>query len=162
MSDQERGAKIESYGQAFGLLKTAMDRFPKECWNYRPAADRWTIQEIIIHITDSEANSYVRCRRFISEPGRDLMDYDENKWAKDLNYGEQSTQVSLELFRWLRRSCYDLIKTLPDEVWSHEANHPENGTMTMDDWLDTYESHVRDHIAQMEENYQHWKEYGNN
>jgi len=162
MSNPERQAKIESYGQAYDLLKAAVDRFPKECWSYRPAADRWTIQEIIIHITDSEANSYVRCRRFISEPGKDLMAYDENKWAVDLSYGEQSTEVSLELFRWLRKSCYDLIKTVPEDVWSHEAYHPENGTMTMDDWLDTYESHVRDHIAQMEENYQHWKEHGNN
>ncbi len=161
MMNSERQQKIASYGQAYDLLKQAMERFPKECWHYRPAPDRWTIHEIIIHITDSEANSYVRCRRFIAEPGQDLMAYDENQWAKALKYEEQDTEVSLELFRWLRRSCYELIQTLPEEVWSHQAYHPENGDMTMDDWLDTYDSHVRDHIAQMEEVYQDWKNDAN-
>ncbi len=161
MTNPERQKKIDAYGQAYDLLKKAMDRFPKESWYYRPGPDRWTIHEIIIHITDSEANSYVRCRRFIAEPGKDLMAYDENQWATDLNYAEQNTEVSLELFRWLRKSSFDLIQTVPEDVWSHEAYHPENGTMTMDDWLDTYESHVRDHVAQMEDVYQHWKDHGN-
>jgi len=153
MTNAERQKKIESYGQAFDLLEAALNRFPIESWHYRPATDRWTIHEIIIHITDSEANSYIRCRRFIFEPGEALMAYDENQWAKVLDYAGQSMDVSLELFRWLRQASYELIQNIPEEVWRHEAYHPENGTMTMDDWLDTYESHVRNHIAQMEENY---------
>ena len=87
------------------------------------------------------------------------MAYDEGQWAKALNYGGQSAEVSLELFRWLRRASYELIHDLPDEVWAHENYHPENGMMTMDDWLGIYESHVRDHAAQMEENYELWKKY---
>jgi len=158
MSNPERQKLIESYGQAHEMLEAALKRFPKETWQHRPSPDRWTIQEIIIHITDSEANSFVRCRRFIAEPGEALMAYDENQWAKALNYPGQSTEVSLELFRWLRKTSYDLIKTIPEDVWSHEAFHPESGEMTLDDWLDTYERHVRDHISQMEENYLHWKE----
>ncbi len=157
MTNSERQKKIESYGQAFELLDEAVKRIPKEAWHHRPAPGRWTIQEIIIHITDSEVNSFVRCRRFIAEPGKDLMAYDENQWAKALNYAGQSTEIALELFRWLRLACYELIQTVPEEVWGHENYHPENGLMTMDEWLDTYESHVPDHLAQMEENYLHWK-----
>ena len=32
----------------------------------------------------------------------------------------------------------------------------EDGAMTMDDWLDVYERHVREHIEQMEGVYQDW------
>ncbi len=161
MTNNERQEKIESYGRAFDTLKAAVARFPKEAWGFRPAPDRWTIQEIIIHITDSEANSYVRCRRFVAEPGKDLMAYDENLWAKALDYGTQSAEVSLQLFRWLRQASYALIRDLPEDTWGHANFHPENGMMTMEDWLDTYESHVRNHVAQMEENYQIWKKYAN-
>ena len=87
------------------------------------------------------------------------MVYDENQWASALDYAGQSTETALELFRWLRQASYELIQTLPEDVWGHEAFHPENGIMGMDDWLDAYERHVRDHIAQMEENYQDWKEH---
>lgn len=159
MSNTERRKKIESYGRAFDTLRAALERFPKEAWDYRPAPDHWTIQEIVIHIADSETNSYVRCRRFIAEPGKDLMAYDEGQWAKALRYGEQSAEVSLELFRWLRRASYELIRDLPEEVWHPGNYHPENGMTTMDDWLDTYERHVRDHIAQMEANYAHWRQH---
>ena len=71
-------------------------------------------------------------------------------------YHEQSTEDALELFRWLRRKSYLLVKSLPEAFWSNTAYHPENGNMTLDDWLDVYERHVPEHIQQMSENYEAW------
>lgn len=67
-----RHEKIELYGRAAELLTEAVARFPKTMWQYQSEVDDWTIHEILIHITDSEANSYVRCRRFIAEPGKTM------------------------------------------------------------------------------------------
>ena len=44
------------------------------------------------------------------------------------------------------------------DLWSNTVFHPENGVMTMDDWLDVYERHVREHIEQMRANYANWTE----
>ena len=60
------------------------------------------------------------------------------------------------MFRWLRIRNYTLIKSLPEEVWSHTSFHPENGDMTLDDWLDVYVSHVPEHVGHMQENYDTW------
>jgi hypothetical protein len=35
--------------------------------------------------------------------------------------------------------------------------HPENGTMTMDNWLNVYERHIPEHLAQMQSVYEAWK-----
>jgi hypothetical protein len=156
-TSEERQRKIEAYGQAHQILSAALAQFPRDMWQYRPAPDRWTIHEIVIHITDSEANSYIRGRRFIAEPRTQISAYDEMRWATALAYHEQSTEAALELFKWLRSSSYDLIKSLPAEVWSNTLDHPEVGTMTMDDWLDTYERHIPDHIAQMQAVYEAWE-----
>src|SRR5687767_3451223 len=102
MNASERQAKIESYGRAYETLVAALEEFPREMWHYRGQQDPWTIYEVILHITDSEANSYARCRRCIAEPGRTVMAYDENVWARSLNYGQQSADDAIELFRWLR------------------------------------------------------------
>ncbi|MBK8901764.1 MAG: DinB family protein [Anaerolineaceae bacterium] len=153
----DRPQKIALYGRAHTLLTEALARFPQEMWQYRSPVDPWTIHEIIIHITDSEANSYVRCRRFIAEPGESLMAYDENRWAKMLDYHAMDVDTAVSLFKWLRQSTYELIQTLPDEVWQHQAYHPESGQMSLDDWLDTYTRHVPEHIAQMERIYEAWK-----
>jgi hypothetical protein len=157
MTPDERKQKIESYGLAHPRLVAALDQFPKEMWQFRPAPDRWTIHEIIVHITDSEVNSYVRCRRFMAEPGSDVLGYDENGWARKLRYHNQSTDDALTLFKWLRQASYTLIKDLPEPVWSNTVNHTENGLMTMDDWLDTYERHIPEHIAQMQAVYNDWQ-----
>ncbi|MGB8643975.1 MAG: DinB family protein [Anaerolineae bacterium] len=156
MIPQERSKKIESYGMAHPQLVAALERFPREMWQFRPAPDRWTIHEIIIHIADSEANSYIRCRRFIAEPGSNVLGYDENKWAHDLHYHEQNADDALELFKWLRHKSYTLIKDLPEPVWSNMVHHTESGVMTMDEWLDTYERHIPEHVKQMQANYDDW------
>lgn len=131
-------------------------------WQWKPAPEKWSIHEIIIHITDSEANSYVRCRRLAAEPGSGVYGYDENKWAVQLDYHQQSTDDALELFKWLRKLSYDLLKTIPDEKWnSAYVQHNENGKVTFENWLQTYEEHVPVHIRQMQRNLAAWKTINN-
>lgn len=154
---EQRAEKMQSYAQAYDLLMEFLPTLPKEMWQFKPEPHRWSVHEILIHITDSEANSYVRCRRFIAEPGSAVAAYDENLWAQTLQYHDLSIEDSLELFRLLRKTSYDVIKDLPEETWSNTIYHSENGIMTMDDWLDSYESHIPVHIAQMERNLKAWE-----
>ena len=154
--NEERHQKIESYGHAYDLLVEGLKQFPQEMWQFKPAPNLWSIHEIVAHIADSEANSYIRCRRLVAEPGQAVMAYDENGWGAALNYHQQSIEEALELFKWLRHNTYRLIRSLPDSIWSNTVYHPENGVMTMDDWLGVYERHIPDHLAQMENNYAIW------
>jgi hypothetical protein len=156
MTPAERAPLLESYRTAHAQLVAALQQFPQEMWHFKAAHDPWSIHEIVVHITDSEANSYVRARRFIAEPGETVMAYDENGWARALHYADQSTDDALELFKWLRRHTATLIATLPETAWSNTVYHPENGTMTLDDWLHVYERHIPDHVAQMQRIHAAW------
>ena len=91
-----------------------------------------------------------------AEPGEIILGYDENGWAKKLEYHEQSVENALKLFKWLRSSSYRLVRSLPEDVWSHSGVHTENGETTLDDWLNTYERHIPDHIAQMHAVHKAW------
>lgn len=152
-----RQEKIESYGQAYEKLVAALEQFPQEMWQFKASDEDWSIHELIIHIADSEANSFSRGRKAIVEPGSTVMAYDEAQWAKTLRYHEQSTADALELFKWLRHNTYQLIRSLPESVWAHTIAHPENGMMTLDDWLDVYERHIPEHIAQMQRTFAAWQ-----
>jgi hypothetical protein len=90
------------------------------------------------------------------EPGQAVMAYDENQWAVALRYHDQSMEEALDLFRWLRLRTYQLIQSLPDSVWTQTLEHPENGTMSLEDWLDVYERHIPHHIEQMKDVYAAW------
>jgi uncharacterized damage-inducible protein DinB len=157
MARQERIEKIELYGNAYKILTEALREFPHEMWHYKPSPDDWSIHETVVHITDSEANSFIRLRRLVAEPGSTVMAYDEMKWAEALRYSDQSTEDALELFKWLRLTSYKLLTSLPETAWANTITHPENGTMTMDDWLDVYATHIPDHVEQMHRNHSAWK-----
>lgn len=157
MTPSDRSTLIDAYGDAPRLLDEALARLPKAMWRFKPSEAEWSIHEIVVHITDSEANSYIRARRMIAEPGLHLMAYDENQWARALNYQTLDTQDAVELFRWLRITTHKLIRDLPEAVWAHTAYHPEHGTINLDDWLRTYARHVHDHVQQMDAVYASWQ-----
>ena len=160
MNAETRTHNITSYGNAHALLVAALQHFPREMWNFKPASDQWSIHEIMIHLADSEANSYIRCRRCIAEPGQAVMAYDEHQWAAALRYRDQRIEEALDLFKALRVQTHQLIQSLPDPVWAHTLEHPEHGTLSLDDWLEVYEQHIPQHIEQMRDVYAGWLERG--
>lgn len=157
MDLQTRQEKLQSYGQAFEQLAEGLKQFPREMWEFRDEHGCWSIHEHLVHIADSEANSYIRCRRLVAEPGQDLMAYDENRWGRELDYHSIGTEGAMELFRVLRQQTLELLKTLSEDAWSNTCFHPENGNMTLDDWLDVYARHVEEHLQYMIENHKVWQ-----
>ena len=157
MTPEERKQRIASYGDAHKVLTEALTRFPREMWQFRPGADDFTIHEIVVHIADSEANSFVRARRAIAEPGSAVQGYDEMQWSRGLRYHDQSPDDALELFKWLRGNTYHLVRSLPEAAWSGTIVHSELGLMTLYDWLDMYDRHVPEHISQMRAVYDAWQ-----
>jgi len=157
MTSQQREQKVEAYGNAHAELSDVLKQFPKESWNYKPSPDKWSIKEILVHLADSETNAYVRCRKVMSEPGVTLMVWDQDQWAKSLNYPNQNPEEILELLKWLRRTTYNLLKSAPDSVWNNKVIHPEHGDYTLDKWLDIYSTHIQSHTNQMKKVYEQWE-----
>lgn len=157
MTPAERKIKIKAYAAGPVLLARALKKFPKKMWKFKPAADRWSIHEILVHLADSETNAYLRARRFLAEPGQNVMAYDQDVWARTLNYHAQDTADAVALVRMVRKTTHALIRKLPASAWSARCAHPEHDNYTFDRWLDIYSSHIPGHIAQMEKNYLAWK-----
>ncbi|HEV2289226.1 MAG TPA: DinB family protein [Candidatus Acidoferrales bacterium] len=156
MQPQERQQSLETFGRGPIFLSEALSRCPKKMWLYRPSADRWSIHEIILHLADSEAESYIRCRQFIAEPGLDAAAYDPAAWANMLGYFHQSTREALGLIVRLRRMTYQVLRYLPDGVWEHTANHSKKGTLTLDEWLKMQARHIPHHVEQIRQNHSLW------
>lgn len=149
MTSEERERLIESYEGAPAALEQAIDGLPDPEWDFKPSPDRWSIREIVFHLTDADVNSYVRCRAAIAEPGKTIMPYDQDRWTGSLNHKGRSVKDALELFRLIRRTTGRLLRSLPEESWSRTIHHPESGVMTLEKWLEIYERHPRSHIDQM-------------
>src|SRR5690606_1848831 len=110
------------------------------------------------HLADSESNAALRARKLIVEPSGVLMGYDQDQWAIELNYHDQSWEDALETVKFVRKTTYKLLKGQPDEVFEHTVKHPEyEEPYTFDKWLDIYSAHIPAHIEQIKNNYLIWK-----
>jgi hypothetical protein len=156
MTRDERRQVLESFGRAPVLLSGVLRQLPKKMWLYKPSPERWSIHEIIVHLADSEASSYVRCRHLIAEPGVNVPEFDPEKWAGTLGYFHQSTRESLEIIRRLRRMTYNLIAKLPESVWLHTLRHLKEGETSLEKWIEGQERHIPHHIDQIKRNYEIW------
>lgn len=159
MNQAERNAKIEEYGHGFDLFTAALAVIPHETWEFKPASGEWSVHEVLVHMADSEAIGALRVRTLIAEPGSTLMTYDEAQWAQALNYRNQNADDALQSFRLTRQTTYHLLKTLPDQVFTHSVIHPAfDEPYTLEQWLNVYTEHVPEHVEQLKNNYRAWKE----
>jgi len=159
MNKQERNEKIELYGRGYELLTEALKDIPKEMWTFKPAPSEWSVHEVLVHLADSESNAALRPRKLIVEPGGTLMGYDQDKWAIELDYHDQSHEDSLEILRLVRKTTYALLKKQPEEVFEHSVKHPEyDDPYTFEQWLTIYSAHVPGHIEQIRNNYKIWRD----
>jgi hypothetical protein len=156
VTPQGRLEMVELFGRGPALLTEALRRCPKKMWLYRPAPNRWSIHEVILHLADSEAYSYICCRQFIAEPGTGVAEYDASAWAASLGYFHQSTREALILVSRLRRMTYQILRFLPDSVWAHTTQVPKKGSITLDRWLELQANHIPHHIEQVRMNFEEW------
>jgi hypothetical protein len=159
MQREERNEKIELYGKGYDLLIETLRDIPREMWTFKPEPKEWSVHEVLVHLADSESNAALRARKLIVEPGGTLMGYDQDQWAIELDYHDQSYEDALEIVRLVRKTTYDLLKRQPDDVFEHSVRHPEyDEPYSFEQWLNIYSAHIPGHIEQIRNNYEIWRD----
>ena len=116
-------------------------------------SEGWNARQVIHHVADSEAQSYARLRRLIAEPGTIIQGYDEGLWAENatLAYKNHSIDSSLQVFKAVRQSSYELLFRMDDSLLANKGVHTESGEYSVKDWLNSYINHPIDHANQIRE-----------
>ena len=112
----------------------------------------WSARQIIHHLADSEAQSYVRLRRLVAEPeGVMLVNVDEDSWAKEAKLGYETAPVenSIAIYAAVRAGSLDVIKRLEESDVEKSGVHPESGKFTIEKWLFNYTKHSLEHGEQL-------------
>jgi hypothetical protein len=111
---------------------------------------KWSIRFILHHLADSESVLFYRIRRVIGEPKQVIWVYDQDAWAKHLDYAT----VPLELSRRIYESSRDGIMHYARRHYEGSENisfvHSETGLRTLKDEFDKVVWHNDGHLAQIE------------
>ena len=143
--------RVNDYESATNEALRAIEEATPELLD-RHAEGEWSARQIVHHLADSEAQSYARLRRLIAEPAGSLIQgYDEAAWARSavLGYEKLPVEHSVEVFRAVRRSSLVILRRLSEPDLERHGVHSESGRYSVDDWLNIYTRHARDHAEQL-------------
>ena len=106
----------------------------------------WTVRQLVHHIADSHANSYIRCKLALTEDWPTIKPYDQEAWAH-LADSQLPIDGSLAMIGALHERWVKLLETMSDSDFQRGYFHPENGRQTLDTVLAVYAWHSRHHTA---------------
>ena len=111
-----------------------------------PVPGKWSIQQVVIHLLDSELVIADRIKRVIAEEKPSLLAFDENRWVKNLFYDEQSVDDAVTIVELNRRNLAQVLKKLPAEAFKRTGIHNERGPQTLEDLITHAVNHLKHHI----------------
>jgi len=122
---------------------------PAEKLHQRPAPNRWSIAEILAHLSEAEIGSSWRYRQMIEHDGALLPSFDQDLWGALGDYSSCDAEKSLQLFRLLREANLRMFDRLSPEQWERHGMHAERGRMSVADLARQIAGHDLNHIEQI-------------
>lgn len=137
---------IDQYEAGADLPAKAMAGLSKEELNAFPIPGTWSIQQVILHLFDSDLVGADRMKRTIAEPNPTLLAYDENLFARHLQYDKLDPKLACEIFRLNRLMMANLLRQLPEDAFSRMGNHTERGPESLTEIVRIYVNHLDHHL----------------
>jgi hypothetical protein len=116
---------------------------------YRPGG--WTVRQVVHHVADSHINAYVRMKLAATEDRPPVKTYEESLWAELPDAKSAPVDISLALIEALHRRWVAFLRALPTAARRRAFQHPEWGTVTIEESVVMYAWHCRHHAAHIEQ-----------
>jgi hypothetical protein len=117
----------------------------------RLAPDKWSVNEILAHLADSEITVGFRIRLVLGEPGSSFPAVDQDAAVTSGHYKKRNPRKSVEQFRVVREANLALLKSLTPQQWKHYGMHSEHGQQTIEHIVRLYAGHDINHLRQIEQ-----------
>jgi hypothetical protein len=112
-------------------------------------AGEWTVAQNVHHLADSHMNAFIRVKLTVTEEYPTVRPYHQDDWAVTPDANHAEIGVSILILTGLHQRWADLFLSLSEDQWHRKAYHPENGDMTVEDFLRTYAAHGEGHLDQI-------------
>lgn len=110
---------------------------------------KWSVRYILHHLSDSETVLFDRIRRVLSEPRQVLWVYDQDAWAKGLDYSQVPLDISRRIYEAVRSAIIYHAALHYESKGQLEFVHSVTGVRTLKDEFDKVASHNEHHLEQI-------------
>ena len=113
------------------------------------APGKWPVRFILHHLADSETVLFDRIRRVLSEPRQVLWVYDQDAWARGLDYSRVPLEISRRIYESVRSAIIYYAGVYYESKGGLEFVHSVDGVRTLKDEFDKVASHNEHHLGQI-------------
>lgn len=113
------------------------------------APGKWTVRQLLHHITDADTVLYDRIRRTISNPGQVIWAFDQDLWAKGLNYRTFPLEVNKAIYVATRAAVIHLAQQHYADAAEKKFVHSATGLRSLKDEFDKVVWHNQQHLDQI-------------
>ncbi len=117
---------------------------------HKPAPTKWSVQEILAHLADSELVLSYRVRLILAANGANIEAYDQLRWAAAGRYEQVPPQESLNRIQAERVGNLRLLRNLRPEQMEQYGIHSERGKETITHITRMWAGHDINHRRQIE------------
>jgi hypothetical protein len=142
---------IDKYFAGAGVPGEAIAGLGTAELNAFPVPGTWSIQQLIMHLMDSDLIGADRMKRVIAEESPSLLAYNENAYAARLYYEQMDARMACEVFRLNRLMTTEILRRLPQEAFERSGMHSERGKETLADLVQSYAEHLDHHMRFLKE-----------
>jgi hypothetical protein len=132
------------------ILRGLMSEISEEDARWKPAPARFSIAEVLAHLSHSEGHCYrARVDRFLAEEMPEF-EPDDAQMHLDL-YRNADPEEEFGQFERQRKANVELLRGLPAAAGNRKALHREAGEITLSQMLHEWALHDLGHIRQVAE-----------
>lgn len=138
--------KIDEFEKGTDSLRMAVRGLSREDLLAHPVPGAWSIQQIVMHLMDSDLILADRMKRVIAEENPTLIGFNESKFAANLFYEEHSVEDAVAMVELNRRNVAAILRKLPDAAFNRSGMHNERGELKLSDLLAGAVNHLSHHL----------------
>ena len=113
------------------------------------APGKWSVRFLLHHLADSDTVLFDRIRRVLSEPRQVLWVYDQDAWAKGLDYSRRPLALSRAIYESVRNGIIYYAESTYETHGHMEFVHSVTGVRTLKDEFDKVAAHNEHHLQQI-------------
>ncbi len=111
---------------------------------------KWSIRQILHHLTDTEYLLMGRLKKVIAEPRQVIWGFNPDDWSAAFDYLNEPLTGKKEFYSLCREMNYQLIDRYFDQCGKYEFVHSETGLRTLEMEFEKVAFHNQSHNNQIE------------
>ena len=113
------------------------------------APGKWSVRFLLQHLADSETVLYDRICRVLSEPRQVIWVFDQDAWAKGLDYSERPLDMGRRIYESVRSAIIYYAGVHYEQKGHLEFVHSVTGVRTLKAEFDKVAAHNEHHLEQI-------------